>query len=98
MARARKQKPLPMAPPIDEAVIEQLVGDRTTMPEVEALFRQMKKQLLERMLRGELTHHLGYLPGDAKPDGQPNHRNGATPKTVLTEDGPIALAIPRDRA
>jgi transposase-like protein len=87
-----------MTPPIDEAVIEQLVGDCTTMPEVEALFRQMKKQLMERMLRGELTHHLGYPAGEAKPDGQSNHRNGATPKTVLTEDGPIALAIPRDRA
>lgn len=98
MARARKQDPLPMAPPIDEALIAQLAGDATTLAEVEALFRQMKKQLLERMLQGELTHHLGYPPGEAKPAGQANHRNGTTAKRVLTEDGPISLAIPRDRA
>lgn len=53
---------------------------------------------MERVLRGELTHHLGYAPGAAKPAEQANHRNGTTPKTVLTEDGAIPLAIPRDRA
>jgi len=58
----------------------------------------MKKALMERALAGELTHHLGYAPGEAKPPSQPNHRNGTTPKTVLTEDGAIPLAIPRDRA
>jgi putative transposase len=62
------------------------------------LFRQMKKALMERALAGELTHHLGYAPGEAKPQEQPNHRNGTTPKTVLTEEGAIPLAVPRDRA
>ena len=98
MARGRKPDALPPTPPIDDALIAQLAGDATTLAEVEALFRQMKKQLLERMLRGELTHHLGYEPGDEKPAGQANHRNGASPKRVLTEDGPLSLAIPRDRA
>jgi hypothetical protein len=42
--------------------------------------------------------HLRYGPGEAKPDGQANHRNGATPNTVLPGDGPVPLAIPRDRA
>lgn len=68
------------------------------MDEVDALFRQMKKQILERMLRGELTHHLGYGPDEPKPPTQSNHRNGSSPKTVLTEDGAVDLAIPRDRA
>lgn len=58
----------------------------------------MKKVLMERILAGELTHHLGYAAGEAKPPAQGNHRNGSTPKTVLTEDGRLALAIPRDRA
>jgi transposase-like protein len=62
------------------------------------LFRQMKKALMERALAGELTHHLGYAPGEAKPRDQPNHRSGTTRKTVLTEDGAIPLAIPRDPA
>src|SRR6185437_4721853 len=98
MARTRKQDPLPTPPRIDETVIEQVAGDATTMAEVEAIFGQMKQQVMERILRGELSHHLGYKPGEAKPAGQSNHRNGATPKTVLTEDGPVSLAIPRDRA
>jgi len=75
-----------------------LIGDRRTPEEFEALFRQMKKHLVERMLGAELTHHLGYAPGQDKPADQPNHRNGTTPKTVLTDDGALPLAIPRDRA
>ena len=68
------------------------------MAELDELFRQIKRVLMGRALSGELTHHLGYGRGEAKPDGQANYRNGSTPKTVLTEDGPLPLAIPRDRA
>ena len=94
MTKPRK-KPVP--PTFDPAALDALIGERRTIGEVEDLFRQMKKTLMERMLSGELTHHLGYAPGEAKPTDQPNHRNGTTPKTVLTEDGAIPLAIPRDR-
>jgi transposase-like protein len=31
--------------------------------EADAITRRFKKALLERMLGGELTHHLGYAPG-----------------------------------
>ena len=34
----------------------------------------------------------------AKPDDTTNHRNGTSGKTVLTDDGPLALEVPRDRA
>lgn len=94
MARGRK----PVAEtPFDEDALERLLGERRTMEEMDDLFRQMKKRLMEKVLHGELTHHLGYKPGEAKPPGQTNHRNGTTPKTVLTEDGAVPLAIPRDR-
>jgi putative transposase len=98
MARSRKQTPSRGAEPFDPAALDALIGDAKTPDDVDALFRQMKKALMERMLNGELTHHLGYAPGQLKPAGQANHRNGTTPKTVLTEDGAIPLAIPRDRA
>ena len=90
----------PLGPPMtfDPAAIDALLGGRKTMAELDDLFRQMKKHLMERALSGELTHHLGYARGEAKPVEQSNHRNGTTPKTVLTEDGAIPLAIPRDRA
>ena len=86
------------APGFDPAALDALLGERRTMGEMDELFRQMKKALMERALAGELTHHLGYAPGEAKPADQPNHRNGTTPKTVLTEEGALPLAIPRDRA
>ncbi len=45
----------------------------------------------------ELSHHLGYAPGANKPENASNHRNGASGKTVLTEDGPLRIEVPRDR-
>lgn len=70
---------------------EELIGDA-------GLFRQLKKALMERALGGELTHHLGYERGDPAGRGSGNSRNGHSAKTVLSEDGELELAIPRDRA
>jgi len=64
----------------------------------DGLLKALKKALLERALSAELTHHLGYARGEDKPDGQDNHRNGTTPKTLITEDGELPLEVPRDRA
>jgi hypothetical protein len=60
--------------------------------------RRFKKALIERALGSELTHHLGYPPGGEKPVDTTNHRNGTGGKTVLTDDGPLAIDVPRDRA
>lgn len=98
-ARSTEPAASPLGPPIafDPAVVDALLGGRKTMAELDDLFRQMKKHVMERALSGELTHHLGYGRGEPKPATQTNHRNGTTPKTVLTDDGAIPLAIPRDR-
>jgi putative transposase len=89
MARPRNPQPEPPAPTFDPAALDALIGDARTAADVDALFRQMKKALMERILGAELTHHLGYAPGEPKPAAQPNHRNGTTPKTVVTEDGAL---------
>jgi len=70
---------------------DDLLGD-------EGLFKQLKKALMERALGAELTYHLGYEKGDPAGRGSGNSRNGHSAKTVLTEDGEIDLAVPRDRA
>lgn len=57
----------------------------------------LKKALIERALGGEMSHHLGYPPGAAKPANATNQRNGKGAKTVLTEDGPIRIEVLRDR-
>jgi putative transposase len=82
---------------VDPAALDALIGGRTTAVEVEDLFREMKRHLMERILSGELTHHLGYAEGEEKPPEQSNHRNGKSSKTVITEDGAVSIAVPRDR-
>jgi putative transposase len=64
---------------------------------VNATSMAFKKALIERALGGELSHHLGYPPGADKPTEVANHRNGASGKTVLTDDGPLRIEVPRDR-
>ena len=81
-----------------EEALDALIGDAKTPEDLDAVFRRMKKALAERIVGAELTHHLGYGPGEAKPEEQANPRNGTTPKTVLTGDDALTLAIPRDRA
>ena len=95
---ARPRKTPRTTTQFDPKALDALIGDAKSPAEVDELFRQMKKVLMERILAGELTHHLGYAQGEAKPSEQGNHRNGSTPKTVLTDEGAIPLAIPRDRA
>lgn len=98
MPTPKKSRTPKAAPEFDPAAVDALLAGRSTLAELDDLFTRMKKHLMERALAGELTHHLGYPPGGEKPAGQTNHRNGTTPKTVLTEDGAIPLEIPRDRA
>jgi transposase-like protein len=57
----------------------------------------LKKALIEAALHGELSHHLGYRPDEARPAGTTNHRNGVTAKSVLTGDGRLPIETPRDR-
>jgi transposase-like protein len=83
---------------LTEDTLAALTADVQTPEQLEDVFRALKGALVERVLRAELTHHLGYAEGAERPDGATNARNGTTPKTVLTDEGPLALAIPRDRA
>src|ERR671922_3036191 len=63
----------------------------------DGLFKQLKKALIDRALGAELPEHLGYQKGDPAVRGRGNSRNGASPKTILTQDGEIEIAVPRDR-
>ncbi|MGQ0847285.1 MAG: IS256 family transposase [Sporichthyaceae bacterium] len=58
---------------------------------------ELIKRVLEAGLAVELSDHLGYEAGDPVGRGSGNSRNGHTPKTVLSETGPVALEVPRDR-
>lgn len=62
------------------------------------LLQQLTKRVLESALEGELTDHLGHEPGERAEGGRENYRNGHRSKTVVTESGPVEIAVPRDRA
>jgi putative transposase len=63
----------------------------------DGLFRALKKRLLERALSAEMSEHLGYEKGRRSGRRGANNRNGHSAKTVLTDDGAVTLAVPRDR-
>jgi putative transposase len=97
----RKRKSLtpdtPLAPVPDE-ILDQFVQQGPISPEeLDAAVRRFKKAIIERALGSELTHHLGYPAGGAKPDDTTNHRNGSGSKTVLTDDGALRIDVPRER-
>jgi putative transposase len=59
------------------------------------LLSQLAGRVVEAALEAEMTEHLGHRPGGV-PQGA-NVRNGATPKTVQTDLGPVEIKTPRDR-
>ena len=85
-------------PDVPRELIDQFVTGPMTAEAIQDISLAFKKALIERALGAELSHHLGYPPGADKPEQVSNHRNGASAKTVLTQDGPVRIAVPRDRA
>ncbi len=61
------------------------------------LMKELKIKLMERMLRAELTAHLGYEEGKEVPPGQGNRRNCTSTKLLKGQDGEMPVAVPRDR-
>jgi len=84
-------------PKIPKELLDQFTQGPMTAEAISEASIAFKKALIERALSGELSYHLGYPPGGDKPAAAGNHRNGNTGKTVLTEDGPLRIEVPRDR-
>ena len=84
-------------PSIPKELVDHFVKGPMTAEAVAMASAAFKKALIERALGAELSHHLGYLPGAEKPAEVSNQRNGASGKTVLTDDGALRIEVPRDR-
>jgi putative transposase len=85
-------------PKIAKEVLDRMVAEGPmTAEQINAATMALKKALIERALAGELSHHLGYKAGGDRPEDVANQRNGASAKTVLTDDGPLRIGVPRDR-
>jgi putative transposase len=79
-------------------LIERARAQGVSLVGPDGLLAGITKTVLQAALDAEMTEHLGYEKGErpARPGG--NHRNGRSPKTVLTEVGSVPLQVPRDRA
>lgn len=80
---------------IDQLLAQLQNKDAESILGESGLAGQLKKQLAERMLAAELNHHLATESAQEAAAG--NHRNGSSPKTVITPSGELHLDIPRDR-
>jgi putative transposase len=85
---------------LPDGVVDELLAGARGEEEVVGpggLLSQLTKRLVERAMEVELTDHLGYEPHLEPPGGAGNARNGSTPKTLVTEHGPVQIDTPRDR-
>lgn len=61
----------------------------------DGLLKRLSGRLVERALKAELIYHLDDEREGS--EGRANRSNGTSPKTLLTEQGPVPLDVPRDR-
>src|SRR4030081_1381413 len=86
---------------VDEQLVRQLAerarADGLQLTGEGGLLQSLTKLVVESSLEGELDDHLGYGKHDAAGRDGGNSRNGRRAKTLLTEAGPVAIEVPRDR-
>ena len=85
---------------ISDKVLDELIGDAKTADDLfgkGGLIKMLSKRLVERMLEGEMEHHLGYSKHAPEGNNSGNSRNGHSEKKVILEDGKVDIVVPRDR-
>jgi putative transposase len=100
LSEEREELPEDVRERVLDAMLGGLIAGRRGEREIlgsDGLLGELTRRLVERALGEELSEHLGYPPGQAPPGGAGNARNGATPKTLLTDHGDVRIDVPRDR-
>ena len=85
---------------IDKKIIDELLKTYQNPEDLlgeKGLFKELQKALLEAVLEGEMTYHLGYEKHDPKGNNSGNSRNGSGKKTLKGEYGEMGIKVPRDR-
>jgi putative transposase len=99
------EQPLATAEAIAQALDPALVARLATQARAQGVqllgaggvLQQLTKRFLEAALEAEMDEHLGYDKHDPAGRNGGNSRNGRRGKTLLTEVGPVDIAVPRDR-
>lgn len=75
--------------PITPEVLDQILKDYDKPEDLlgENVLLQQLTKLAQRVVDGELTHHLGYEKHDPAGYNSGNSRNGMTPKTLKGNRG-----------
>ena len=83
---------------IRKELIEELIATSSgSLIGPDGLVKELTKALVERMLTGEMNHHLGYEKHEVAGYGSGNSRNGKSQKTLKGEAGEMTIEVPRDR-
>ena len=84
---------------IDQDLLKALLkeADGQDLFSRDGFFQQLKQALANKMLEGEMEHHLGYSKHAKEEKSTGNRRNGYYPKSVISADETMQLSIPRDR-
>lgn len=80
-----------------QALVAQARAEGLQLTGEGGLLARLTKLVVESALEGEMDDHLGYAKNDPAGRDGGNSRNGKRVKTVLTEAGPVPIAVPRDR-
>lgn len=81
-----------------EQLVERARAEGLNLVGPGGLLAGVTKQVVETALEAEMSEHLGYEPHDPSGRGSGNSRNGRSEKTLLTDVGPVRVAVPRDRS
>ena len=85
---------------INEKLLDELMKDYKNPEDLlgeTGLLKQLTKALLEKALKGEMTHHLGYPKWSPAGRNTGNSRNGKHDKTIKGDFGEMEIEVPRDR-
>jgi putative transposase len=85
---------------IRKELLDELIGELKNPEDFYGnggLIAELTRAITERVLEGELTHHLGYEKNSSTGTNSGNSRNGKTTKTVKGKNGELNIVVPRDR-
>jgi len=86
---------------ISKEILDELLKDYKGPDDItgpEGLLKQLTKALVERAMQAEMTEQLGYDKNQTGEKPSPNRRNGSSKKTLRSDQGPLEIEVPRDRA
>jgi transposase-like protein len=85
--------------PFDLEKVQALFKDVKTLDDITkpgGFLQEIMKGTVERLLKAEMEHHLGYPEHAKSVSRRENTRNGYSRKTLNTSQGDVEIDIPRD--